>query len=421
MQSYETDPNTALKMGVTCPCILLAFVMLAVFFLFPEKRHEYFPFLKEYRVKIDFNELQRLRDLEQEKRAQIASATASVPNTPAEDSKPTDTSSNENETSSANQNAEQDTETSSAQNELVNVEKAEETSTDPIEKLAYHSTPPVAPFLNPPLFMPKELPPRKGKPLKFVKATLKGVPFYQATIDLKDPETFLSIELANKADQANCAQYTHGDEAFTSFVKRSNGAVVQNGTFFSKDDQKRVMGNMVTSGRYVKYSQWENYGTTLGIKKNNEPEMITARIEGQPDWSQHWFSITCGPRLVTNGEIFINAEAEGFTDSHVLGVGPRCAIGYPASKDKIYLVTFLMGLSLKKEAEVMKAMGCANAMNLDGGASKALAHNGAVIVPASRSLTNVLVVYDTKFPAPKPLITSWKEFQKRPDQIAVGY
>jgi exopolysaccharide biosynthesis protein len=97
-------------------------------------------------------------------------------------------------------------------------------------------------------------------------------------------------------------------------------------------------------------------------------------------------------------------------------VGPRCAIGYPQSKDRLYIVTFLKGLSLKREAELMKALGCFEAMNLDGGASRAMAHNGQIVVPAHRPLTNVIVVYDTKFPAPQELIASWKDFQKRPDQ-----
>ncbi len=69
-------------------------------------------------------------------------------------------------------------------------------------------------------------------------------------------------------------------------------------------------------------------------------------------------------------------------------------MGYPKSKDKIYLVTFLYGLSLEKEAEMMKKIGCYEAMNLDGGASRALAHNGSIIIKAGRPLTNVLIVYD---------------------------
>ncbi|WNZ46214.1 hypothetical protein Q2T42_30975 [Leptolyngbya boryana CZ1] len=48
------------------------------------------------------------------------------------------------------------------------------------------------------------------------------------------------------------------------------------------DEQKRVMGNMVAAGRFLKYSPWENYGTTLGLKRGNQLEMVTARTEGSP-------------------------------------------------------------------------------------------------------------------------------------------
>jgi exopolysaccharide biosynthesis protein len=239
------------------------------------------------------------------------------------------------------------------------------------------------------------------------------VPLYLTTVDLRDPDMFMTIELANRAQQANSATVQNGDEAFDSFVKRSGAAVVMNGTFFSKDEQKRVMGNMVAQGRSLKYSQWENYGTTLGIKKGNVPEMITAASEGQPDWSSHWFSITCGPRLVKGGDVYIHPEDEKFEDSHVLSIGPRCAMGYPASRDKLYLVTFLQGLSLQREGELMKALGCEEAMNLDGGASRALAYKGKVLVPAKRALTNVIVIYDTKFRAPTSLVSDWKAFEKR--------
>ena len=48
----------------------------------------------------------------------------------------------------------------------------------------------------------------------------------------------------------------------------------------------------------------------------------------------------------------------------------------------------------------MKAIGCYEAMNLDGGASRALAASSKILVPAGRSLTNAIVVYDGKHPAP---------------------
>lgn len=424
--------------------LMLALLAVGFCLAFPDKRVTVFPMLKEHKVKIDFNELARIREIATrnwlaqhgQTAEKIAMEGGSADTHPELETETTEATSSESNTPT-NVPASSSTSTSTSipgtesapapPSELTSVapvpnREPDLTDKSPNSALLISAVPPTMPALTPPVFTPPELPPRRGKPLKFVKATLKGVPFYQATVDLKDPEMFLSIEIANNAAEANSATSTHGDESFPSFVKRSRGALVQNGTFFSKDNQKRVMGNMVARGRYLKYSPWENYGTTFGLKRNNEPEMVTARTEHrQPDWSQHWFSITCGPRLLRNGEVELRATDEGFADPHVLGVGARCAMGYPASKDKVYIVTFLRGLSLQKEAEVMKAMGCSEAMNLDGGASRSIAHNNQVIVPASRPLTNVIVVYDTNYKAPKSVTSSWKEFQRRPDPTIIGY
>jgi exopolysaccharide biosynthesis protein len=257
----------------------------------------------------------------------------------------------------------------------------------------------------------------KGKPVKFEQKTLFGVSFHQTTLNLNDPETFITIGLANNAPQANTNGASFGDESFEAMVQRAQAAVVANGTFFSIDQEMRVMGNMVAGGKFLKYSQWENYGTTFGIKAGNELEMVTARDKGQPDWSKHWFSLTCGPRLLKDGQVWLEPELEGFKDPHVFDTGGRTAIGYPQSGDKIYLVTFLSILSLADEAKLMQGIGCYQAMNLDGGASRSLAYRQQIIVPAGRSLTNVLLVYDTQNPAPITLKESWQSFQQQPSAI----
>ena len=260
---------------------------------------------------------------------------------------------------------------------------------------------------------------KQAKPVQLGSKNAAGASFYLTTIDLADPEIYITIGLANNAAFANTSQVTRGDEPFENMVARYRAAVVANGTFFGKDEQKSVLGNMVAAGKFLKYSRWENYGTTLGIKAGNQLEMVTARIEGKPDWSQHWFSLTCGPRLVKGGKVWLSPLSEGFKDSHVLGVGSRTAIGFPASRDKLFLVTFLDSLSLEAEAKVMQAMasrpasyGCFEAMNLDGGASVGLAHQGQILFPPGRNLTNVLVVYDREYPAPAQLKQSWERFQK---------
>jgi exopolysaccharide biosynthesis protein len=255
--------------------------------------------------------------------------------------------------------------------------------------------------------------PAIAQPVQISKSKVGGISFYQTVVDLTDPKTFITIGLANNAAQANTLQRSNGDEEFARMVARYKATVVANGTFFAKNAQKTVMGNMVAGGKFLKYSQWENFGTTLGIGLGNKPEMITARVDGKPDWSSHWFSITCGPRLVRRGQIWLKPSVEGFKDPNVLGNGARTAIGFTADGSKLILTNFDVNLTLPKLAEVMKAIGCYEAMNLDGGASRALAANGKILVPAGRKLTNVIVIYDAKNPAPQTLQQQWTKFQQR--------
>lgn len=252
-----------------------------------------------------------------------------------------------------------------------------------------------------------------AQPVQIGKSKIGGISFYQVIVDLTNPKTFITIGLANNAAQANTNQRSNGDEDFARMVARHKATVVANGTFFAKNAQKTVMGNMVGAGKFLKYSQWENFGTTLGLRAKNQPEMITARVEGKPDWNSHWFSITCGPRLLRQGQIWLKPSIEGFRDPHVLGSRARTAIGFTADGKKLILANFDVNLTLPKLAEVMKAMGCYEAMNLDGGASRALAANGKILVSAGRRLTNTIVIYDGKNPAPQALQQQWLTFTQR--------
>jgi exopolysaccharide biosynthesis protein len=255
--------------------------------------------------------------------------------------------------------------------------------------------------------------PAVAQPVQIGRNKIGSISFYQTVVDLTDPKTFITIGLANNAAQANTNQRSNGDEDFARMVARHRATVVANGTFFAKNAQKTVMGNMVAAGKFLKYSQWENFGTTLGLRAGNQPEMITARVESKPDWNSHWFSITCGPRLLRQGKVWLNPSVEGFKDPNVLGNGARTAIGFNADGTKLFLTNFDVNLTLPKLAEVMKAIGCYEAMNLDGGASRALAANGKILVPAGRRLTNTIVIYDAKNPAPQALQQEWAKFQRR--------
>lgn len=279
---------------------------------------------------------------------------------------------------------------------------------------------PRALLTDPALTFPSQiLRPAPAKPITVLSRTIAGTPLYIITIDLADPETFISVGLANRANQANSNRSTKGDENFAALVRRHRAAITTSGTFFSMDAQKRVMGNLVSGGQFLKYSPSENYGTTLGIRSGNQLEMTTARIDGTPKWREHWFSLTAGPRLLRSGTVAINPRKEGFRDPAVMGSAVRSAIGFTPNR-KLLHVTFLTPVSLVREAHIMQALGCHEAMNLDGGTSLALAKGGRILRRANRNLTNVITVYDVQHPAPSKLRLSWETFQTIDDRMAIS-
>ncbi|MEP1079487.1 phosphodiester glycosidase family protein [Leptolyngbya sp. PL-A3] len=144
--------------------------------------------------------------------------------------------------------------------------------------------------------------------------------------------------------------------------------------------------------------------------------MITPNVESIPrPWEQYWFSITCGPRLLNAGQIAIDARAEGFTVSHLVNPqtpADRSAIGFSEDGTTLYMTTFITSVSLRQAAEVLREIGAYQAMNLDGGASVALASRGNILYPAGRNFTNVIAVYDSGSPAPGELQEAWQQFQQ---------
>lgn len=243
--------------------------------------------------------------------------------------------------------------------------------------------------------------PALAAPVSVASRDVGGVRVLVTRVDLRDPSTLLTIGLAHDAPLANSAQQSFGAEGFRAMVARARAAAVLNGTFFSKDAQLRVMGNMVRAGRFVKYSRWENMGTTFGLTAGNTPQMVTARVDGRPNWEGQFFSLTCGPRLLRDGATWLHPRLEGFTDPHVMGVAIRSALGYTADGGTLLLASFRTPVSLAREAAVMRALGAYQAMNLDGGASQGLALGDRVAIAPGCALTNVIVVYDRRHQAPE--------------------
>ena len=108
--------------------------------------------------------------------------------------------------------------------------------------------------------------------------------------------------------------------------------------------------------------------------------------------------VTClvsgAPRLVEGGAICTTLEA-GFQEARFTTmVSPRTAIGKLANGNMVIVSTG--AASIQQMRELMLQLGCVDAVNLDGGASTALAYQGKVLRPAGRELTVTLQVFVDK-------------------------
>ena len=108
-----------------------------------------------------------------------------------------------------------------------------------------------------------------------------------------------------------------------------------------------------------------------------------------------------GPVLVKDGAIAVADKAEGFPPSFADVRHPRTAIGRSAAGDIWLVVTdgrtkVSAGATLQEMAQIMRGLGCTDALNLDGGGSSVMSiYGGAVNRPSDgreRAVANGVIV-----------------------------
>lgn len=233
------------------------------------------------------------------------------------------------------------------------------------------------------------------------ETVVNGVPIWKTTIDLNDPETL--VTLVPKADVAKAG-------GLARFAKSKNAAIIASSTYGDEKGQSRNVWTMKTEGRFIGYIQnserWST-GTVLGLKRGNQPEMV-ARAN-TPEWDQYWFALTGHPRLVSNGVAGVTETAPGAM-LNITGSAGRAAIGFSSKTKTLYHVITKENISLDKLAKVMLSIGCDEAMNLEGGNGRVLAHKGTPLV-SGEVRSPLIVVYDAQNPPPQSISDNWASFQ----------
>ena len=100
-------------------------------------------------------------------------------------------------------------------------------------------------------------------------------------------------------------------------------------------------------------------------------------------------TISAGPRLLKAGQVALDQSQENFDTSLLAQTAKRNALGLSGSHMMV-VANVMEPITLQELAQVMLALDCQEAVNLDGGASAGLYYKGWVVNPTRGSLTNVL-------------------------------
>ncbi|MBK6942102.1 MAG: phosphodiester glycosidase family protein [Planctomycetes bacterium] len=227
-----------------------------------------------------------------------------------------------------------------------------------------------------------------------------------------DPDVRTHVVAADDDDQR---------ETCTEIAKRTNAAVVLNAGYFGADGAKTYhSGLLLENGRLdtaaFDYQTREDpnskeklrYELTrgaIGFSADDHadiaycqtkdkvvyevPEPVNNEL-GRPATRvprEHWRvwdvvdAVQAGPVLVRDGVIDVTDDEEVFFGTTIPLVHPRSAAGITADGDVILMVVEgrrpeSRGVDLQELALLMHAIGCVEALNLDGGGSSALVVNG---------------------------------------------
>ncbi len=167
--------------------------------------------------------------------------------------------------------------------------------------------------------------------------------------------------------------------------------------------QLQIVGNKITAVSANPLSIPKNGMVLVGPKsqlgKLFGAEYVDIQINTNPKWENVKHIISGGPYLVKDNEIFIDMTAQKLQS--IGGRNPRTAIGYTKDNDLVLVAVdgregSSIGLTLVELANLMKSLGCTNAINLDGGGSTVMYVNGQIVnnphQPGGIALSNALII-----------------------------
>lgn len=228
-------------------------------------------------------------------------------------------------------------------------------------------------------------------------AVMVGRPALFTRIQSSDVKAFWAAYEINTADQSSysCTLYTPAYGSSVAIKADGSLLTVSNGiiTGFSPVSAGAVAA--IPSNGFVAYMGPDytsaNYFTTPSVGSGVSLEYYLQQADEEGFVLEDMVSVVSGaPRLVQDGAIVTTLEA-GFTEARfTTNSSPRTAIG--VNGDGKLLLVSVSSATIQQMRELMLALGCVDAFNLDGGASCGMYYNGSYLATPGRELTVTLQV-----------------------------
>lgn len=210
----------------------------------------------------------------------------------------------------------------------------------------------------------------------------------------------LQIRVRGTVDRQSWYIYRFNNDPVSTSVAMEYNSAWGKETGFDGGIQVQVRNNKVTAISRTSTIIPTN-GYVLLFKGTEESQgrkfkldaAVTRAVNIETRDKQWWAgcveAVGAGPTLVKEGKVVLNAKLEGFTDPKILkDSGARSLIGI-LPDGKVMLAT--SSGTVAQMAELMKGLGCKDAMNLDGGASSGLYVDGKAVRKEGRLISNALV------------------------------
>lgn len=224
--------------------------------------------------------------------------------------------------------------------------------------------------------------PSLGANIAHFRAAWNRIPANVVQVNMDSPNVRVTPALAKLGAGSS--------ESFNSMVDRLHPTAAITGTFFCTRSLQPT-GDIIIEGKAMHRG---SVGSGLCVMDDGHVEFKAFKDGRTTNWQGCRTVICGGPTLVRHGKVALAPRSEGFRDPGIFRQKRRTAVGL-TKNNKLLIVTVDKPIYLSDLAKLMIYLGAVDALDLDGGTSTALYYRGKVVSKPGRSLTNVLVVYES--------------------------